>query len=71
MPERVECYSGYEYPERPSAFYWQDVRMEITEVLQSWRTPQGKRFRVKTEDFQVFELEYNEPEDDWFIIQMR
>ncbi len=45
--------------------------MEITEVLQSWRTPQGKRFRVKTEDFQVFELEYNEPEDDWFIIQMR
>jgi hypothetical protein len=71
MPERVECYSGYEYPERPYAFHWQDRRLEVSEVMQTWRTPQGKYFQVKTEDMQIFELVYKESEDDWLIVQIR
>jgi hypothetical protein len=71
MSDIVECYSGYEYPERPRAFHWQGQRMEVKAVLQTWRTPQGKRFRVQTENMQVFELVYIEPEDDWLVEQTR
>jgi hypothetical protein len=71
MPDRVECYSGYEYPERPYAFQLQDRRIEIAEVLQTWRNPNGRCFRVRTEDMQVFELVYKESEDDWIITQLR
>jgi hypothetical protein len=71
MAERVECYSGYEYPERPYAFHWQGQRMDVAKVLQSWRIPGGKRFQVQTEDRQVFELVYKESEDDWLIEQIR
>lgn len=67
MTGTVECYSGYEYPERPYAFYWQEQRLEVEEILQTWHIPEGKRFRVRAEDRQVFELVYVESEDGWLI----
>lgn len=66
---RVECRSDSEYAERPTAFYWQDQRLEIAEVLSRWRTPQGKSFRVRTVDDQVFELAYDEITAEWQIWQ--
>lgn len=63
----VECYSGGEYPERPRALDWHGVRLEIAEVLQSWRTPDGKHFMVCLADGQVFELTYKEQADAWNI----
>ena len=71
MAEKVECYSGYEYPERPYAFQWEQRRLEIAEILKTWRTPQGKVFRVRIEDMQVYELVYRAVEDDWLITQIR
>jgi hypothetical protein len=70
MVDRVECYSGSVYPERPTALHWQGQRLEIAEVLQAWHTPQGRRFRVRTVDLQVFELVYRQAEDDWMISQI-
>jgi hypothetical protein len=70
MSEIVECYSGSVYPERPTALHWQGQRLEIEKVLQAWHTPQGRRFRVQTADLQVFELVYQEAEDDWLITLM-
>jgi len=63
----VECYSGYTYPERPVALYWQDERLEIKRIEAQWQTPEGKRFRVRTYDGQVFELEYSVLADAWRI----
>ena len=71
MPESVECYSGVEYPERPTAVAYQGRRLEIAQVIQAWRIPEGKRFRVQTEDMQVFELLYGESEGDWLITLIR
>jgi hypothetical protein len=71
MPESVECYSGVEYPERPTAVAYQGRRLEIAQVIQAWRIPEGKRFRVQTEDMQVFELVYEEYEGDWLITLIR
>jgi hypothetical protein len=69
MSDLVECHSGYEYGERPMALVWQGQRLEITEILDRWRIPAGKCFRVRTKDEQVFELFYAELSDEWRIHQ--
>ncbi len=69
MTEIVECHSGHEYAERPTALYWDEERLEIEEIISRWRIPGGKRFRVRTEDGQVFELFYGELYDEWRIHQ--
>jgi hypothetical protein len=63
----VECHSGYEYADRPTAFVWEGERKEIIDLLASWRTPQGKYFIIKTSDLHVFELCYDQANDNWTI----
>lgn len=67
MVGAVECHSGYTYGERPVAFEWQGSRLRVVEVEAAWRLPDGRAFRLRTEDGQVFELSYSEPEDVWHI----
>ena len=68
MDEPVECRSEVTYAERPIAFYWQGQRLLVSEVQARWRVPEGIRFRVRTEDDQVFELVYDEARDIWLIV---
>jgi hypothetical protein len=63
----VECHSDTEYADRPLAFTWQGRRLEIAEILGRWRGPNGKSFRIKTLDGQVFDLIYREIPDDWLV----
>jgi len=67
MKELVECHSGFTYAEKPSAITWQGRRLEVRHILKQWRNPQGRGFRVQTEDEQVFELLYDEAQDEWQI----
>lgn len=67
MSDIVECHSGYEYADRPTAFYWQEQRWEVIEILARWRTPEGKHFRVNTQHNQIFEILYVDSEDAWQI----
>jgi hypothetical protein len=67
--DRVECHSGGEYAERPTALHWNGQRLEVAEVEARWRIPGGKKFRVRTRDGQVFELLYVELYDEWRIHQ--
>ena len=69
MPELVECHSGLEYAERPTALYWKGQRLEVEAVEAQWRISGGKKFRVRTKDGQVFELLYVELHDEWRIHQ--
>ena len=69
MSVLVECHSGHEYAERPVAAQWEDQRLEIAAIEAQWRTPGGKRFRVRTADNQVFELFYGALNDEWHIHQ--
>ena len=68
MDKPVECRSEVTYAERPTAVSWQGQRLLVGEVLASWRVPEGVRFRVRTEDDQVFELVYDEARDIWLIV---
>ncbi|NMC79682.1 MAG: hypothetical protein GYA59_10015 [Chloroflexi bacterium] len=67
MNSLVECYSGCEYAERPTALIWQGERLEIAEILKQWRQPGERCFRVRTQDDRLFELAYDESLDQWRI----
>jgi len=65
MSVRVECRSESSYAGRPIAVHWQERRLEVREVLASWREPGRIHFRVRLEPEQVFELAYDEASDSW------
>lgn len=65
---RVECRSDEQYAGTPLALWWAGERLEVRELLREWYSPEGKAFRVLAENDQVFELLYNEHQDDWTII---
>ena len=67
MPDLVECHSGYEYAERPTALWWEGERLEVAEVEATWRISGGKKFRVRTVEGRVFELLYVELYDEWRV----
>jgi hypothetical protein len=63
----VECYSGYEYAERPLALHLDGQRLEVTDIEAEWRAPQGHCFRLRTKNGQRFELFYDELFDNWKV----
>ena len=65
--ELVECHSGSEYAERPTALHWEGQRLEITAILAQWRTPGAKCFRVSAAGGREFELAYSELDAEWRI----
>jgi hypothetical protein len=67
MPDQVECYSGLEYAERPTAVWWEGARLEVETVEAEWRTPEGKGFRVRTADGRKFELTFASHPGEWSV----
>jgi hypothetical protein len=67
MKDSVECRSESSYPEKPVALTWEGTRREVDAILSRSRDPQGHRFRVRTTDSLVFDLEYTLATDAWRI----
>jgi hypothetical protein len=67
MSYTVECYSGARYGERPTALVSEQTRLEVSEILKSWRSPTGIIFQVLTEDGQSFELIFEENSAQWNV----
>lgn len=63
----VECHSGSEYAERPTALHWQGQRLEIDGIQAQWRIPDGKCFLVSVAGGNFFELVYVEENSEWII----
>lgn len=70
MPARVECRSDHAYPGHPLAFYWQEQRIEVDQVLAENRSPRGYSFHVSTQDRGVFVLDYDMQTDQWSVQQL-
>jgi len=70
MGDLVECRSDYEYAQRPVAFYWQEKRLEVTELLSQNRHPSGVTFLVRNADLGIFELNYDICTDYWSVKQI-
>jgi len=62
---KVECFSGTEYANRPTAVFYNGRRWIISRVLSEEYTPDGKRFQVVLEDGRPLVLEYCELTDKW------
>ena len=67
MNEIVECRSESTYAEKPVALVWDGARLEITDILSRWRSPDAIHFRVRASNRQDFELTYDEAADRWHI----
>ncbi|MBS3783011.1 MAG: hypothetical protein KGY78_01065 [Anaerolineae bacterium] len=67
----VTCYAGASYPERPRAFTYREMRLQVTEVERRERTPRGTRFRVRVADGQRFWLSYDHGRDAWNVRPLR
>ncbi len=69
-PAKVECRSDHDYIGRPLAFYWQDKRLPVAEIMTQNRTPLGYTFQVRTDDFGFFELYYDINTHEWSVQQL-
>ena len=67
MGALVECRSESAYAEKPVALIWTGERLEVTEILSRWRSPDEIHFRVRVSDGRIFELIYDEAADGWRI----
>ncbi len=70
MPDLVICRSDHDYIGLPLAFYWQEQRLEVAEVLVQNRTPSGYSFMVRNAEFGIFELDYDLDADQWSVHQI-
>jgi hypothetical protein len=69
MPDPVAVHSGSAYAEYPLRFEFQGETLAVDEVLARWRTPTGKRFRVRAARA-LFDLVYDEVQDQWRVEQL-
>jgi hypothetical protein len=51
------------------AIHWQSERLEVEQILDAWRGPDGKSYRISTQNGLIFELHYSESEDAWSIFE--
>lgn len=74
LPTRVDTYSGYRADEYPRAFYFNNQRLEIEEIIDRWQ--EGPRlaggeiidyFKVKASDDHFYFLKYFSLKDAWFL----
>jgi putative sterol carrier protein len=67
MNPLVECHSGYEYAERPTAFWVEDVRHEVSRIVKEWNDPNGKHFLVENETGDLYQLDHLSETSDWLV----
>ena len=65
---QVKCYSGYTYAQRPESFFWLDKEHKIRQIEKEYQQPGKKCFSVITEDEKLFELCYNESQNQWCLL---
>ena len=63
----VECYSGQTYAEHPRAIHWEGERLAVIEIEGRWLSPKGRHFRARVQDGRVFEILYDEGQDEWHV----
>ncbi len=66
----VNCYSGHTYAERPKSFAWQGVEYEVAEIEKAWQEPGKRCFQVSTRDNKLFNLCYNETQNQWSLVEL-
>lgn len=70
IPLKVNCYTGHTYDKRPISFKWQDIDYSVKVVNKAWKEPGIRLFQVLTNDDKLFELCYDEMQDEWVAVEL-
>ena len=70
IPLRVECHSGYRADERPEAFWLQERRIAVREILDRWLGEDHAYFKVTGEDGVLYILRRDDRNDQWELTLM-
>jgi hypothetical protein len=62
---KVKCYAGYQGEETPRSFSSNGEEIEVTEVVDRWRTPDHRYFRVKGKDGGLYILRHDISSGEW------
>jgi len=46
------------------------MEYEVEEIERAWQEPGQRHFQVRTKDNKLFQLCYNETEDQWSIVEL-
>jgi len=63
----VECYAGSRGEEEPRAFLHEGRRVVVDEIVERWRSPDHRGFRVRARDGRQFVLRHEEATGAWQI----
>lgn len=66
----VTCYSGHDYPERPTSFVLRGKKYEVKQVEKEWLQPGERHFTVRTRDDRTFIVSYHRKEDRWSVVEI-
>jgi len=67
---QVNSYSGHTHAERPASFLWQGREHKVKDIEKAWQEPGKRLFKVITDEGKLFELCYNEADDQWSVIEL-
>jgi len=62
---RVECYSGYRAEETPRRLVLGDRSVAVIEILERWRTPHARGFRLRGDDGVLYVLVQDDTSGRW------
>jgi hypothetical protein len=67
-PVRVECYAGYRGEETPRRFRSAGAWLEVENVVDRWRDPDHRYFRVHTVDGDTYVLRHDTESHCWELV---
>lgn len=65
---RVQCYAGHRAEETPRSLLLGDRRIEVTEILDRWISPEHRYFKVRGSDGALYIVRHDTPSDSWELV---
>jgi hypothetical protein len=65
MKLRMQCDAGHRGGEEPRTFDLGDQRIEATEIIDRWLSPDHRYFKVQAYDGSVYILRHDEATGEW------
>lgn len=62
---RVVCYAGYRAEETPQRFYIGEREIKVSEILDSWLSPEHRYFKLRGDDGGIYIFRYDVKKDFW------
>ena len=66
----VDCYAGFRGEETPRRFTFENQLVEIRTVVDRWRTPDHRYFRVRTAASERYTLRHDVKSGVWELTQI-